>query len=180
MDVLLKNYLMLVDRRLKPMPPLERIDVMYIIESRVEEACFFEGRSVQEALQLLGDPVDTAHYYLGDYISRTKSISLRKLRMMFAFYKTAGHASLVVLPCLSVLSIVLIAGGAITAIAGLVRAGSALLSQDEPYSMIQLGTFELSPPSMIPIALLTGALLAISGIGVWQLMMRYMKNRRHG
>ena len=180
MDFLLENYLAVVDRQLKSMPPLERIDVRYIIESRVEEMCFFEGADVKEALELLGDPVDVAHDYLGACIGNTKGISLQKLRMLFAFYKTSGHGSLIVLPCLSVLSVALIASGAVTAIGGLIRAGSVLLSQGRPYPMIQFGVFELPPLSVVPVALIGGALLVIGGIGIWQLMMRYVRTGGSG
>lgn len=176
MDTLVKKYLDVVARQLRSMPSAERNDVLDTIESRVEEACFFKGIDAQKALESMGDPVKLAHTYLGASISATKSISIRKLRMMFAYYNTQDNFSLIVLPLLSVASVVLIASGVITALAGMIEACRILLSYSRPYAAMEFGVFGLYPSIMFPAALIAGGMLAVCGIVAWQLMVRYIKS----
>ncbi|MCL2889373.1 MAG: hypothetical protein FWE65_02995 [Eggerthellaceae bacterium] len=171
-DILLEDYLGVVEQRLKSMPCLERIDVLLTIQSRVEERCFFERLTMKEALESLGDPNELAHFYLGLAIRKTPGLSMNKLRMIFDYHKSAAHASIIVLPCLSVLSVGLIAGGIVTTIIGLIQAGNILLGQGMAQGF-NFALIELYPFSELLIALVSGSLLAVCGILAWRAMLRY-------
>lgn len=117
MEKMLNNYLEKIERQLKPLPVSERIDIVKEIKSEISELQNI-GKTSEEIIDRLGDPKDLAKAYLGDVISKEKTISSTKVLAMIAYYSLASLSGIIVIPTLVICTPVFIICVAICPILG--------------------------------------------------------------
>ena len=103
MDKLLDQYLEDVDRRLRPMPASERVDIVKEIKSELLEL-EAQGLGPEEIVSRLGGPRELAAAYLSDAIVKNPRFSFRRLGAVAAFYSLAGLGGMIVLPTTSIMA----------------------------------------------------------------------------
>lgn len=175
MNKTLEKYLNSVDKYLKPLPALERADIIKEIESSILEM-ENDRLSDQQILDRLGSPRDLAKAYLGDLLTAKKGFSWSKFLTACAFYSVVGFSGIVILPVLVIVAPTFIVCGAATPILGFVKLAASLFGYDMPYIMFQLGpSITFSPAGEFICSIFAGALLIAVGVGAWKLLIHYIK-----
>lgn len=174
MDRLLENYLEQINRRLRPMPASERVDIVQEIKSELLEL-EAQGLGPEDILGRLGDPKDLAAAYLGDVIARDPRFSWRRLGSVAAFYSLAGLGGIFVLPVTSLLAAGLLLSGVLAPVAGLVKFLGALVGIDMPWIMFQFGSWTAPPGAAFLLSLVAGGLLLAAGLGCWRLTVGFIR-----
>ena len=175
MDATLNQYLEQIENYLKPLAPAERADIIREIHSEMLELKDCQGLSPQQITARLGSPKELACAYLGDVITESFSFRFRKLGQVLAFYSLAGLGFLFFLPFVSVLSVGLLICAAVAPLAGLVNLIGALAGFDVPFIIFQLGSYTASPLASFPLSILLSVLLYLAGMGLWRVMMKYIR-----
>lgn len=96
MEKILNNYLEKIEKYLKPLPVSERVDIVKEIKSEMLELQN-EGKTSEEIIDRLGAPKELAKAYLGDLITKEKTISLTKVLAMIAYYSIASLSGIFVI-----------------------------------------------------------------------------------
>lgn len=174
MDTKLEKYLDTVDRRLKPLPPSERVDIVKEIKSSILEM-EQEHLTAEQILERLGDPRELARAYLGDLFTRKNGFSWNRVLVMCAFYSLTGFSGMIVIPALGIIAPTFILCGILTPVAGAVKYIGSLFGFDVPYIMFQLGDFTLSPATGFFFSVAVGVALLFLGRGAWLLLLRYIR-----
>lgn len=168
MDKALDAYLEQIDRRLRPLPASERLDIVQEIRSGMLEL-EAEGLSPEEIVQRLGDPRGMAAAYLGEAIARRPGFSWSRLGAVAAFFGMAGALGMFVLPVTSVLAVGLMCSGIVSPAAGILKFAASLAGIDLPFIMFQFGAYTASPGAALVLSVVAGALLFWAGRGLWRL-----------
>ena len=146
MDKLLDQYLEDVDRRLRPMPASERVDIVKEIKSELLEL-EAQGLGPEEIVSRLGGPRELAAAYLSDAIVKNPRFSFRRLGAVAAFYSLAGLGGMIVLPTTSIMAVTFLLCGALLPAAGLLSFLASLVGIEVPWVVMQLGGWT-APPAL--------------------------------
>lgn len=174
MDKLLENYLNVIEKKLKPLPISERVDIIKEIKSYMIELEKKDGLSPKEIIDKLGEPKDLAKEYLGNMICDDSSFKWSKMLAILAFYSSAGLSGMFVLPIFTVMAGGFIFCGIIAPIGGILKAGGYLIGVDVPFVVFQLGSYSLHPLLQLPASIAVGALLYWAGKGSWKIVLKYV------
>ena len=174
MDRALENYLEQIDRRLRPMPASERVDIVREIKSELLEL-EAAGLTPEEITRRLGSPKDLAAAYLGDAIVKNPRFSWRRLGSVAAFYSLAGLGGMIVLPATSIMSVTFLVCGAVVPAVGLLSFLASLAGIEVPWVIMQIGSWTAPPVLAFPIAAVTGALLLLAGRALWKATVGFVK-----
>lgn len=171
----LEKYLNSVDKYLRPLPALERADIIKEIESSILEM-ENDHLSEQQILDRLGNSKDLAKAYLGDLLTAKKGFSWSRFLTACAFYSVVGFSGIIIIPVLAIIAPTFIVCGAASPILGLVKLAASLLGYDMPYIMFQLGpSITFSPAGEFVCSIIAGILLIAVGVGAWKLLVHYVK-----
>lgn len=178
MDMLLENYLGVIEKNLKPLPLSERVDIIKEIKSYMIELEKQNGLTPEEIVERLGDPRDLAKEYLGNMICNDTSSKWNKMLAVMAFYSGVGLSGMFILPIFSVLAGGLMFCAVIAPLGGIIKAVGYLLGYDVPFVMFQMGSFDLHPLLSLPFSFLVGGLLMYAGKGSWKIVLKYVDTVR--
>lgn len=168
MDKKLNDYLAKIERYLKPMAVLERVDVVKEIQSEMLELQG-EGKTPEEILERLEDPKVLARAYLGESIAKGRGFSWRRLSAVIAFYSLAGAVGVCVLPVTSICAAAFLLSGALCPLAGVVKFVGALLGFEMPYIGIAMGSYSAGPGLVLVLSIVIGAVMMAAGWLLWKL-----------
>ena len=143
MDNKLNEYLGRVERRLRPLPAVERADIVKEIQSEMLELQA-DGAAPEQIVARLGDPRVLARSYLGDNIVKQRRFTWRKFGALLAFYSLAGAGWTIVLPVTSICAAAFLLSGALCPIAGIVKFAVHLMGYDLPVIGIQIGSYSMA------------------------------------
>ena len=174
METALETYLEQIDRRLRPMPASERVDIVREIKSELLEL-ESAGLSPEEITKRLGSPKELAAAYLGGVITKNPRFSWRRLRSVAAFYSLAGLGGMIVLPAASITAVVFLICGAALPAVGLLSLLASMVGIQVPWAMVQVGSWTAPPALAFPISVATGALLLLAGRGLWKAAIGFVK-----
>lgn len=179
MNAALENYLETVSKRLKPLPAVERADIIKEVETSMLEM-ERDGLAPAQILERLGDPKALARAYLGDKISTGKGFTWNRFLTIFAFYGLVGLSGIVVIPTLAIISPVFIASGVFAILAGVYKLIDQVFRLGLPFAqyingMSVNGVPLLGPGGSFVVTAVTGALLCAAGYGCWRGLQYYMK-----
>ena len=175
MEKTLEQYLNAVDRKLRPLPLSERVDIVREIKSSMQEMQA-EGLAAEAILKRLGRPEALARAYLSDLMVQPQRSGWKKLLTLLAFYSVVGLSGMVVIPVLGICAPTFLLCGVVVPLAGLVKfLAWYLLGIDMPYISMQFGPF--TPPVALEFvcSLVAGALLFLLGRACWRLLMWYLR-----
>lgn len=170
----LEQYLEAVDRRLRPMPVSERLDIVQEIRSELREL-EAQGFSSQQITDRLGPPKDLAAAYLSDAIGKDPRFSWKRLRSVAAFWGLAGLGGVAFLPAASIMAVTFLVFGAVVPALGLLSFLASLVGIDTPWVMVQLGSWTAPPALAFPISAVTGLLLLLAGRGLWKCAVGFVR-----
>lgn len=170
----LEKYLNSVDKYLKPLPALERADIIKEIGSSVLEM-ERDQLSDEQIIKRLGEPKNLAKAYLGDLLANQKGISWNKVLTACAFYSAVGFSGIVIIPTLVITAPVFIFCGAICPALGLFKLIASMLGYHIPNISFQFGALSFSPAVEFIFSLITGAILIILGRAAWKLLLYYIR-----
>lgn len=174
MDTIMNNYLEKIDKYLKPMSASERLDIVKEIKSEMLELKANDGLTSEQIIDRLGSPKDLAKAYLSESISKNSTFSLKKFCYVIAFYSLAGFSGIFILPVFSIFSAGLIISGIITPIAGIIKFIAYFIGIDVPFVAFRIGSYNAHPVLVLPISIVIGILLFLSGKCLWKLMIKYI------
>lgn len=174
MDRALENYLEQIDRRLRPMPASERVDVVREIKSELLEL-EGGGLSPEEITRRLGPPKELAAAYLSGVIAKDPRFSWRRLGSVAAFYSLAGLGGMIVLPVTSTMAAAFLLCGAALPAVGLLSLLASLAGIQVPWAMMQVGSWTAPPAAAFPISAAAGLLLLLAGRGMWRATVGFVK-----
>ena len=117
MEKTLEQYLNAVDRKLRPLPLSERVDIVREIKSSIQEMQA-DGLAADAILERLGRPEALARAYLSDLMAKPQRSGWKKLLTLLAFYSVVGLSGMVVLPVLGICAPTLLLCGVIIPVAG--------------------------------------------------------------
>lgn len=166
MDKTLESYLERIDRRLRPMPASERVDIVREIKSEILEL-EAQGLKPEEITARLGVPRELAAAYLGNAIAKDPKFSWRRLGAVVAFYSLAGLGGMIVLPATSITAVAFLLVGAVVPALGLLTFLVSLLGIQVPWVMIQFGSWAAPPAMAFPVSVVVGLLLLLAGRALW-------------
>ena len=175
MEKTLEQYLNAVDRKLRPLPLSERVDIVREIKSSMQEMQA-EGLAAEAILERLGRPEALARAYLSDLMVQPQRSGWKKLLTLLAFYSVVGMSGMVVIPVLGICAPTFLLCGVVVPLAGLVKFLAWYpLGIDIPYIAMQFGPF--TPPVALGFvcSLVAGALLCLLGVACWRLLMWYLR-----
>ena len=175
MEKVLEQYLDTVDRRLRPLPVSERVDIVKEIKSTMQEM-EAEGLTPDAIAERLGAPEQLARAYLSDLLTKPQRSGWQKLLTVLAFYSVVGLSGMFVIPILGTCAPALLLCSVAVSLAGLMDCLFwYLFGIQVPYLTIQLGPY--TPPPILGFActLVAGGLLYLLGRGCWRLLVRYLK-----
>jgi uncharacterized membrane protein len=175
MDKELELHLTTVEKYLKSMPVLERIDVIEELKSYIEELQLNKALNSKEILARLGSPKELAAGYLGDKITMGHSFSFKKLLMVFSFYSLVSLSGMFIIPCGTVLAGGLIVCSIVGPVGGLIKLLGFLLGFDVPFYYMAINDYELHPLLAFPVAIALGVLLFFAGRAIWKAVIRYIR-----
>lgn len=174
MNSFLEGYLEQIDRRLRPMPASERVDIVREIKSEVLEL-EAAGLTPAEITGRLGEPKALAAAYLGDAITKDPRFRLSKLGSVAAFYSLAGLGGIFVLPLASMVAVSFMLCGALAPVMGLVKFLAALMGFDLPVVMFQIGSYTAPPPVALALSVVTGAAVFAVGRAAWRFTVWFVR-----
>lgn len=174
MEQALSAYLDRVDRHLRPMPAVERADIVKEIQSEMLEL-EAAGLPSREITARLGEPKELAAAYLSDAIVKNPKFSWGHLASVAAFYSLAGLGSMIVLPATSITAAVFLVSGAVVPAMGLLKFLASLVGIDVPWVMLQFGGWSAPPALVFPVSALTGLLLLLAGRGLWNATVAFVR-----
>lgn len=174
MEQILDDYLNQTDKRLRPMPASERVDIVREIKSEMLELKAM-GLSPNEITARLGPPKELAAAYLGSAIVKNPRFSWSRLGAVAAFYSMAGLAGMIVLPAASMMAVVFMLSGALIPAAALLSLLASLAGFDLPWAVVQLGSWTAPPLLAFPIAAAAGALLLLGGRACWRFTVWFVR-----
>ena len=174
MDKLLDQYLEDVDRRLRPMPASERVDIVKEIKSELLEL-ETQGLGPEEIAARLGAPKELAAAYLSDAIVKNPRFSWRRLGAVAAFYSLAGLGGMIVLPATSITAAAFLLCGAVVPAVGLLSLLASLAGISVPWVRMQFGSWTAPPLVAFPRSVVTGLLLLLAGRGLWKVTVGFVR-----
>jgi len=174
MDKQIEKYLDKIDKKLKPLPASERIDIVKEIKSTIIEMQN-EGLTTSEILAKYGGPEELARAYLGDLIYNGSSSRLLHLLTICAFYSLAGFSGMFIIPVLGITAFVFILSGATIPVMSLIKLTGSLFNIDIPYIIFSLGPYKPSPLISFIISIPVGFALLAAGKGMWKLLLYYIR-----
>ena len=174
MEKTLDSYLEKIERHLKPLPVSERVDIVKEIKSEMSELQN-AGKTPEEIIDRLGDPKELAKAYLGDVISKEKTISATKVLAMLAYYSLASLSGIFVIPTLVVCAPVFIVCGAVCPVLGVVKTLDSLLGLGIPYAESIVVAGIENPFIAFILCTAVGIGLLIAGYACWKLLILYFK-----
>lgn len=175
MENVLEQYLNTVDRKLRPLPTSERVDIVKEIKSTMQEM-EAEGLTPDAITKRLGAPEQLARAYLSDLLTRPQRSGWQKLLTVLAFYSVVGLSGMFVIPILGICAPAFFLCGVAVPLAGLANClFRYLLGVQVPCLTVQLGPY--TPPPLLGFActLVAGGLLFLLGRACWWLLVRYLK-----
>lgn len=175
MDKIMNDYLDKINRYLKSIPALERVDIINEIKSQMLELQAQDELSAAQILERLGSPEELAKAYLGQAITKTNTFSWRKLSAVTAFYSLAGFTGVFILPFLSICAVAFMLSGIIAPIAGIIKLFGSLVGVDVPFVVFQIGDYTAPAYLAFPYSVIMGVLLFVAGKGLWKLMISYIR-----
>ena len=179
MDNKLNEYLGRVERRLRPLPAVERADIVKEIQSEMLELQA-DGAAPEQIVARLGDPRVLARSYLGDSIVKQRRFTWRKFGALLAFYSLAGAGWTIVLPVTSICAAAFLLSGALCPIAGIVKFAAYLMGYDLPVIGIQIGSYSMGAGLMLPVSFLIGAVLLLLGWWLWKVTLAIIRTMSRG
>lgn len=177
MDRALENYLEQIDRRLRPMPASERVDIVREIKSELLEL-EAAGLTQEKITKRLGSPKELAAAYLSDIIIKNPRFSWRRLGSVAAFYSLAGLGGMIVLPATSITAVTFLICGAVVPAVGLLSFLASLVGVEVPWVMMQFGSWTAPPALAFPVSVVVGMLLLLAGRGLWKATVGFVQMAR--
>lgn len=177
MDKTFNEYIQKVEKYLKPLPSLERMDILKEINSQILEL-ENAGKTKEDILQRLGSPKELAKSYLSLLIGDEKSLLRNKVLAICAYYTLASFTGMIIIPILFICATVFIFCGVATPIISLIKMFDYLLNLGLPYMDhvgTSFGSLQMNPILGFLISLPMAALLFGAGRGCWKLLLAYIK-----
>ncbi|EOT44384.1 DUF1700 domain-containing protein [Enterococcus columbae] len=120
MDKRLEEYLAKMEKYLKPLPFVERQDIIKELHSEIQDL-LREQTPIEQILERLGNPKELAKSYLGEKLERTGRFSWRQVLVVCGFYSLVGFSGMVVIPTLAIVAPLFMLCGIIVPLAALVK-----------------------------------------------------------
>lgn len=175
MEKTLEQYLNTIDRKLRPLPTSERVDIVKEIKSTMQEM-EAEGLAPDAIAERLGAPEQLARAYLSDLLTKPRRSGWQKLLTVLAFYSVVGLSGMFVIPILGICAPVFLLCGVAVPLAGLMDCLLwYLLDIQVSCLTIQLGPYTPPPILGFVCTLAAGGLLFLLGLACWRLLVRYLK-----
>lgn len=175
MENVLEQYLNTVDRKLRPLPVSERVDIVKEIKSAMQEM-EAEGLAPDAITKRLGAPEQLARAYLSDLLTKPQRSGWQKLLTVLAFYSVVGLSGMFVIPILGICAPAFFLCAVVVPLAGLANClFRYLLGVQVPYLTVQLGPYTPPPLLGFVCTLAAGGILFLLGRGCWWLLVRYLK-----
>ncbi len=175
MDQLLNSYLEKMEKALKPISVLERVDIIKELESEMHEL-ESAGLTAEKIIERLGNPRKLARAYLGDAIVRSSSFSWKKLGTVICFYSYAGMGGMFLLPITVTVALSFMLAGAICPVAGVTKLIASLMGIDIPQIGVEFGGYALSAWPVFVVTLLVGGLCFLVGWWSWKLTIWFIRS----
>lgn len=177
MNTKFEKYLDMVDKLLKPLPTLDRIDIVKEIKGSIVEM-ENENFTTEQILERLGSAKDLAKAYLGDLLANGTGFSWKRLLTVYAFYSVVSFSGLFIIPTLAIIAPVFIFCAILTPLLGAVKLIDYLLNLSIPYVEyigFKFGSTILSPVPVFFISIFMGVILYFVGRGTWKLLIIYCR-----
>ena len=174
MDARLNEYLEQIEKNLKPLPVVERVDIVQEIKSEMQELQGI-GQTPEQIIHRLGAPRELARAYLGDMIAKSKRFSWGTVLAICAYYSLAGLSGLVVIPTLGICVPAFLITGIAVPLLGTVKLANDLLRLHIPYAEYITVAGINNPALAFLLCLIMGAALFGLGYGCWKLLLGYIK-----
>ena len=175
MEKTLEQYLNTVDRRLRPLPLSERVDIVKEIKSTMQEM-EAEGLAPDAIVERLGAPDVLARAYLSDLLTKPQRSGWQKLLTVLAFYSVVGLSGMFVIPILGICAPAFLLCGVALPLTGMADCLLwYLFGVKIPYIAVQLGSYTPPPILGFVCTLVAGGLLFLLGRGCWWLLVKYLR-----
>lgn len=173
----LKQYLVTIQRILRPLNAADRADILREIEASIQEMQR-NGLTDDDILTRLGDAKMLARGYLSNLLERPHaSYSVRHFLRMLAFFSCVGLSGAFILPFAIVVP-VLYLSGIICFLAGPIYWIERTWNLGIPNAgqiQFEIGGTNLSPITALIVALALGALLIFIGWSVQRILLWYCR-----
>ncbi len=178
MQTELENYLAAIDRKLRPLPASERVDIVREIKSSMVEL-ENDGFSAAQILDRLGSPREWARNYLGEALVQRRVFGWKRFLTACAFYSVVGLSGLIVVPCLAIMIPAFLICGAALPLFAVVKLLNIAFELGIPYindiGVVFNGVLVFSPTAEFFVSLAAGALVFLMGLGCRKLLTVYIR-----
>lgn len=177
MNKRLEEYLVKMDKYLKPLPFVERQDIIRELQSEIQELQNSQT-PVEQILERLGNPKELAKSYLGEKLERTGRFSLRQFLVVCGFYSLVGFSGMVVIPTLAIVAPLFILCGVIVLLVSVVKLIGHLLHFDLPILQhigINIPGLVMNPWIEFLLNVIVSIAIIYLGYWAWKLLVFYCK-----